>query len=95
VIASPPGNRWPISDKMKTVEKFTRINDDFIIYEITVDDPVVQTRSWTARFPLKNDPNYKLLEYTCHEDNRMIRDWINVSRAERRGEKVEAPNRNQ
>jgi hypothetical protein len=93
VIASPPGNRWPISDQMKVTEKFTRLNSDFLLYEITVDDPVVQTRSWTAKFPLKNEPDYKLLEYTCHEDNRMIRDWINVSRAERRGEKVEAPTR--
>jgi hypothetical protein len=89
VIASPAGNRWPISDQMKVTEKFTRLNNDFLLYEITVDDPVVQTRPWTAKFPLKNDPGYKLLEYTCHEDNRMIRDWINVSRAERRGEKVQ------
>ena len=93
VIASPPGNRWPISDQMKVTEKFTRLNSDFLLYEITVDDPVVQTRPWTAKYPMKNDPNYKLLEYTCHEDNRMIRDWINVSRAERRGEKVDAPAR--
>lgn len=93
VIASPPGNRWPISDQMKVTEKFTRINNDFIIYEITVDDPVVQTRPWTARFPLKNDPNYKMIEYTCHEDDRMVNDWISVSKAEREGKKVEAPTR--
>lgn len=93
VIASPAGNRWPISDQMKLTEKFTRINNDFIIYEITDEDPVVMTHSWTARFPLKRDPNYKLLEYTCHEDNRVIGDWISVSRAERSGQKVEAPRR--
>lgn len=93
VIASPPGNRWPISDQMKITEKFTRINDDYIIYEITDDDPVVMTHSWTARFPLKRDPNYKLLEYTCHEDNRVIGDWISVSHAEESGQKVAAPER--
>jgi hypothetical protein len=85
VIASPPGNRFPTSEQMKITEKFTRINDQFLIYEIKTEDPVVLTHSWTARFPLKVDPNYKLLEYTCHEDNRVIGDWISVSRAERSG----------
>jgi hypothetical protein len=93
VIASPPGNRFPTSEQMKITEKFTRINDQFLIYEIKTEDPVVLTHSWTARFPLKADPNYKLLEYTCHEDNRVIGDWISVSRAERSGQKVEAPHR--
>jgi hypothetical protein len=93
VIASPPGNRWPTSEQMKITEKFTRINNDYLIYEITDEDPVVMTHSWTARFPLKSDPNYKLLEYTCHEDNRVVGDWISVSRAERAGQKVEAPRR--
>jgi hypothetical protein len=94
IIASPPGNRFPTSDQMKITEKFTRINSEFLIYEITTEDPVVLTRPWTARFPLKLDNNYKLLEYTCHEDNRMIEDWINVSRAERSGKTgVQAPRR--
>ena len=93
VIASPPGNRFPTSDQMKITEKFTRTNDQFLIYEIKTEDPVVLTHSWTARFPLKADPNYKLLEYTCHEDNRVIGDWISVSRAERAGQKVQAPGR--
>jgi hypothetical protein len=45
------------------------------------------THPWTARFPLKRDQSYKLLEYACHEDNRMIRDWITVSRAEQEAAK--------
>jgi hypothetical protein len=85
VIASPPGNRFPTSEQMKLTEKFTRINDQFLIYEIKTDDPVVLTHSWTARFPLKLEPDYKLLEYTCHEDNRVVGDWISTSRAERSG----------
>jgi hypothetical protein len=45
----------------------------------------VLTHSWTSRFPLKVDPDYKLLEYGCQEDNRVVGDWISVSRAERSG----------
>jgi hypothetical protein len=85
VIASPPGNRFPTSEQMKITEKFTRIADQYLIYEIKTEDPVVLTRSWTARFPLKLEPDYKLLEYTCHEDNRVVPDWISTSRAERSG----------
>jgi hypothetical protein len=77
----------PTSEKMKITERFTRINNDYLIYEIKTEDPVVLTHSWTARMPWKNDPNYKLLEYACHEDNRMVRDWINVSRAEQEAAK--------
>ncbi len=83
VGGSPPGNRFPISDQMKMTERFTRLNNDFLIYTITVDDPVVLTHSWTARFPLKLDNSFQILEYACTEDNRMIPDWIGVSRSER------------
>jgi hypothetical protein len=85
VIASPPGNRFPTSDQMKITERFTRINDQYLIYQIKTEDPVVLTHSWTARFPLKLEPSYKLLEYSCQEDNRVVPDWISASRAERTG----------
>jgi hypothetical protein len=83
VYGSPPGNRWPVSDQMKTTERFTRLNDDYILYEMTVEDPVVMTRPYTVRFPLKQDPGYEWWEYGCHEGNRTIRDYINASRVER------------
>jgi hypothetical protein len=77
-----PQNHIPTSEKMKLTERFTRINDDYLIYEMKVEDPDVLTKPYTARIPWKRDQSYKLLEYACHEDNRMIRDWINVSQAE-------------
>ena len=59
-------------------ERFTRLNNDFLIYTITVEDPVVLTHSWTARFPLKLDNSFQILEYACTEDNNMIPHWISV-----------------
>jgi hypothetical protein len=85
VIASPAGNRFPTSDQMKITEKFTRINADYLIYEIKTEDPVVLTHSWTARFPLKAEPDYKVLEYSCQEDNHVVPNWVSASRAERAG----------
>jgi hypothetical protein len=83
VMGSPPGNRFPISDQMKMTERFTRLNNNFLIYTITVDDPAILTHSWTARFPLKLDNSFQILEYACTEDNTMIPHWISTSRAER------------
>lgn len=83
VGGSPAGNRFPISEQMKMTERFTRLNNDFLIYTITVEDPVVLTHSWTARFPLKLDNSFQILEYACTEDNHVIPNWISVSRAER------------
>jgi hypothetical protein len=85
VMGSPQGNRFPISEKMKTTERLTRLNKDMMLYEIKTEDPVVVTRPWTVRFPLRNDPSYQWWEYACHEGNRTIPDYINTSRAERAG----------
>ncbi|MBN1238611.1 MAG: hypothetical protein JXB36_08910, partial [Gammaproteobacteria bacterium] len=35
VQGSPPGNRFPASDQMKTTERIVRLNDDTWLYEIT------------------------------------------------------------
>jgi hypothetical protein len=87
VYGTPPGraggNRWPVSDQMKTTERFTRLNDDQLLYEMTVEDPIIMTRPYTVRFPIKLDNTYEWWEYACHEGNRTIRDYINASRAER------------
>jgi hypothetical protein len=83
VMGSPQGNRFPTSEQMTITERLTRLNKDMLLYEITTEDPVVLTRPWTARFPLKLDPKYEWWEYGCHEGNRTIRDYINASRAER------------
>lgn len=83
VFGSPPGNRFPVSDRMKTTERFTRLNDRTILYEMTIEDPVIMVRPYTVRYPLRLNNDYEWWEYNCHEGNRTIRDYINASRAER------------
>jgi hypothetical protein len=83
VMGSPEANRFPTSEAMKITERITRLNDEMLLYEITTEDPVVLTRPWTARYPLKLDPTYQWWEYACHEGNRTIGDYITASRAER------------
>ena len=40
------------SDKLHTVERFTRTSADVINYEVTIEDPVVFTKSWKMSMPL-------------------------------------------
>ena len=83
VFGSPAGNRWPVSDQMKTTERLTRLNDNTILYEIKVEDPLIMVQPYTVRYPLRLNNSYEWWEYNCHEGNRTIRDYINGSRKQR------------
>jgi hypothetical protein len=50
------------------VERFTRTGANTLLYEFTVEDPTMWTRSWTAVVPMSKseDPLY---EFACHEGN--------------------------
>jgi hypothetical protein len=83
VFGSPAGNRWPVSDQMKTTERLTRLNENTILYEMKVEDPLIMVRPYTIRYPLRLNNSYEWWEYNCHEGNRTIRDYINGSRKQR------------
>ncbi|HUF73145.1 MAG TPA: hypothetical protein VMR74_09620 [Gammaproteobacteria bacterium] len=83
VVGSPPGNRFPYSSEMKTTERIVRLNDDWWLYEITTEDPVVLTRPFTVRYPMRNDPGYFAPEYACHEHNTIVPNYVAANRAER------------
>ena len=87
IAGSPNGNRTPASDKLKLTERITRLGKDMIEYEMTVEDPVVLTRPWTLRVPLKEEPTYEWWEYACHEGNSVIPNYVHASRAEREAAK--------
>ena len=81
VPGSPPIN--PTTENMRITERFTRTDNDTIEYQMTVNDPEVLTRPWSAGFPLKLDNKYQMFEYACHEGNTAIRGYIETSRYER------------
>jgi hypothetical protein len=55
------------SGDMHLIERYTLINPNTILYEVTVDDPTVYTRPWKMSMPLyrRLDKNIQLLEYNC------------------------------
>ncbi len=93
VVGSPPGNRFPHSEQMKTTERVVRLNDDTWLYEITTEDPVILTGPFTVRYPMRQDPDYFTPEYACHEDNTIVRNYVTTSRHERANPTPEPPQR--
>ncbi len=80
--ATANGNIMIMSDALELMEKFTRTGPDTMQYEVTVTDPKTWTRPWTAAFPLKRDPGYKIFEYACHEGNHAMSNILSASRSD-------------
>jgi len=55
-------------ENLHVVERFTRVDENTIRYEFTVDDPTTWTRPWSAELPLAKDKG-PIFEYACHEAN--------------------------
>ncbi|MDE0104152.1 MAG: hypothetical protein OXN89_17395 [Bryobacterales bacterium] len=72
----------PVSTELHVVERFTRVSEDTIQYEVTVNDPKIYTRPWTIEMPLTADPEYVLYEYACHEGNMAVELILGGARAE-------------
>ena len=56
------------SDRMRVTERFTRVDDETILYRFTVDDPLTWDRPWTAEMPMRKTIG-PLFEHACHEGN--------------------------
>lgn len=63
-----PGQRAQVSPTGKVTERFTRWNEDQILYEFTVDDPAYYSTTWRGEMSL-NRSKEPLYEYACHEGN--------------------------
>ena len=57
------------SDALHVIERFTPRSADTMMYEVTIEDPNVFTRSWTMSMPLyrRVEPNAEILEFRCVE----------------------------
>ena len=72
------------SEKLKVVERLTRVSDDTISYEATVSDSETWTAPFTVVVPLSTQPGYEVFPYECHEGNNALRNMLSAARAEER-----------
>jgi hypothetical protein len=59
----------PHTEKLHTIEKFTRTSLQQIRYEVTVEDPGVYTAPWSSSMTLGWNDGQELFEYICQQSN--------------------------
>ena len=71
------------SANLHLVERFTRVDADTLLYEVTIDDPTTWTRPWTYAVPMmkNSEPPY---EYACYEGNYAMEVILAGARAKER-----------
>jgi hypothetical protein len=74
-------DRMGNTDKMKMTEWFTRVDPEMIEYKYRIDDPGTYTAPFTVRMMLTTQPNYILMEYSCHEGNSAVSMGLKGERA--------------
>ena len=52
----------------QVVERFTRVSEEQIVYEFTVDDPEYYSQPWHGELSFLSTPS-KVYEFACHEGN--------------------------
>ena len=88
----PNGNGLRHSADMKMTERITRVAEDVLQYEVTIDDPKTYVKSFTISMPLTPLRGELLLPYECHEGNYGLPNALSAERAEDRA--IEEDRRN-
>ena len=86
-----PQQRGYISKDGKLTERFSRWNDNQIVYEFTVEDPSQYTQAWKGEmaFNASREPSY---EYACHEGNHAMDGILRGAREKERDGSTVAAN---
>jgi hypothetical protein len=68
-------------ENLRVVERFTRVDEETLLYQFTVDDPQSFTRPWSGEIPMKKAEG-PLFEYACHEGNYSMENTLSTARDE-------------
>jgi len=78
----------PPTEHLKVTERFTRVDEETILYEFTVDDPTTYSEPWGGEIPFK-PLNDRVYEYACHEGNYALSGILGGERYQERMEAEE------
>jgi len=84
-----PVGRGGASEKLHLIERFSRPDANTLKYEVTVDDPVIWTRAWTAVLFMKQTTD-QIYEYACHEGNEAMFGTLNGTRVQEKNAREKA-----
>jgi hypothetical protein len=60
-----------VPDDAKVTERFTRVAENELLYQYTVDSPSAYTAPWMAEYSLYKT-SQRMFEHACHEGNRSL-----------------------
>ena len=70
------------SERLHTIERFTRVAPNKLNFSATFDDPSTWTRPWTFSLPWTEDDTQPIFEYACHEGNYGLRNILSAGRSD-------------
>lgn len=71
------------SESRTVIERFTRVDEETLLYEFTVDDPLIYTELWEGEIPMWRQEE-QMYEYACHEANYGMRNVLRGARYQER-----------
>ena len=77
-------------ENMTVIERFSRVDEETVLYQFTIDDPTTYTELWGGEVPMKALHD-RLYEYACHEGNYALSNILSGARYQ---ERLEAQNQN-
>lgn len=60
-----------VTENAKVTERFTRLSENELLYQYTVEDPAVYTAPWLAEYSLYRT-DQRMFEHACHEGNHSL-----------------------
>ena len=72
------------SERLHTIERFTRVAPNKLEWSATLEDPGAWTRPWTFAITWTEDDTQPIFEYACHEGNYAMRNILSAGRSDDR-----------
>ena len=67
------GRGHPHTEKLHTVERWTRTDLGHLVNEVAIDDPGAYSRPFKVTFTATLRTGEEIMEYICHENNQAFR----------------------
>src|SRR5215813_2473353 len=69
------------SENLHIIERFTRTDENTLLYQFTIDDPTTWAKPWSGEIPMKK-VTAPLYEYACNEGNYGMAGVLSGARSE-------------
>ena len=76
-------DKIPNSENLRVIERFTRVDEDNMLYEFEIHDPRTYTEVWGGQVPWRRFDE-QIYEYACHEGNYALANVLSGARYQER-----------